>query len=105
MSLAQQTPSPAVIAIAVATVDVTHTTAFHPATAADAWATLKEARGQTVNFEVLATSRPAHLILSAPAPALPAAPADLHEARIAARIRQRIATMGYARPGTGGDAA
>lgn len=106
MPLSQPTVSPAALATARLTVDVTHKSTCNPAIIGGAWDVMKSARGQRCNFAVLA--QPAHLILSTPAPAAPPAPADLadlDQVRIAARIRRHMAIKGYDHSGGGGDAA
>ena len=106
MPIAQPTFPTAAEVHALSLVTVTHTDRFRPAVTAAAWATLKNARGQTVDLDRLAT--PAHLILSTPAPAAPCPVADIATIRKRAmdRARCHAAIMGYTcTPTHGGDAA
>jgi len=92
---------PAAVAFDVVTRPDTY--ALQPALLAHAWATLKEARGQSVNLDRIAA--PAHLI----APAAPPvrrrdAPPHVSPAtaeRIRARIRAHMTYGAPARPDTG----
>lgn len=86
---------------------VSHPEAFHtrPWHLQDAWSALKQARGQTVDFDRL-RGREAHIVVSdAPAPvvAIHGDEAGARDRRVLSRVRARMAAIGHGP--TGGDAA
>lgn len=93
-------PSPAALANARATLDVTHADGCHPGIIGGAWATMKAARGQTFRPDRL---HPAHLI--EPTRTRDAEAEHLAEitARAMDRARNRIAFLADA-PRKGGAA-